>query len=193
MKKIYWFAFFFLVAVLSGCASSGPDLVRNGHIASELHKAEVVTPSYVQAVGFGTPSTDARTITERRASARNAAIAEAQRRLLQMVFGHNLSSEIRAQNGRIVRNNITSQSRAVLKQAHVVKTEWGRNDGAAVIMRVSRNIEHTTPEPTTPKQPVSVTPTQKQSVNPSPPEQGGGEYDGSYDFDLSDLPRTHAQ
>jgi hypothetical protein len=84
-----------MALAVAGCGSGAKSRVKNGEIAQTIDM-ESVKKKYLEVVGIGAADSRLTNATQRKATSRNAAVVDAQYRLLSMVKGLRLSGGITA-------------------------------------------------------------------------------------------------
>lgn len=122
-----------------GCRSGGR--VKDGQIERTMEQ-QALGKKYIEAIGIGAADSTMTNQTQRMATSRNAAIAAAQHELLSLIKGTRLQGGITIERAMETDSKIQTSLDEVLKGAEIYKTEWTKDDGAVISMRVSRtNLE----------------------------------------------------
>ncbi|OGR66072.1 MAG: hypothetical protein A2X31_12695 [Elusimicrobia bacterium GWB2_63_22] len=122
-----------------GCASA-PDrgvISKAGEIDTEwVEQGE--TSTYYFARGIGAADQKSENKTQRLALARSAAIVSAQYNLLATIKGAQLAGGDNVADAMIKDSVMSSQVRALIKDAQIVRTEWAADDGCVVSLRLPK-------------------------------------------------------
>lgn len=121
-------------AAFSGCAKK---YVKHGKVVDVIEQ-NMVTRKYIQAIGIGAGDPSLATVTQRRATARNAAIVSAQYELLTLVKGVEIEGGITVSRAMETDSELTSRVRDVVRGAEIVSTRFTNDNGALVVMRLPK-------------------------------------------------------
>ena len=126
-----------LALAVGGCAHNAQSRVKQGEI-SQTMDMETIKKNYLEVVGIGAADPKITNSTQRKATSRNAAVVDAQYRLLSMTKG------LKIQGGITVEKAVETDSKlqiiidAEIKGAEEVKYEWTGDDGCVVTMRLDK-------------------------------------------------------
>ncbi len=137
MKKNCVLAAVFLAC---GCAAS-PDkgmVSKTGEIDTEWVE-EGVTANYVFARGIGAADQALANKTQRLATARNAAIVNAQYNMLSFLKGVQLEGGITVEKAIETDSVLATRIDQLIRGAQVVRTEWTSDDGCVLVLRLAKS------------------------------------------------------
>lgn len=135
MKKIVGLLMVFAVAVLlAGCTTITPH-TKGGQLKDVL-EGEKIDKRYIEAIGIGAADPNLESQTQRRATSREAAIVAAQYQLTTMIKGVHLEGGITIEKAMQTDSVIAATVDAEIKGAEIIKTEWLKDDGCVVTMRI---------------------------------------------------------
>lgn len=136
ISSLKWLAAVSLLAGLWGC-SHNKSYVKNGQIERTMDQ-EAVQKDKIEAIGIGAADPSMSNQTQRMATSRDAAVVAAQNELLTMVKGTRLEGGITVQKALETDSKLQTSINEVIKGAEVVKTEWTKDDGCLVTLRISK-------------------------------------------------------
>ena len=128
-------AAFSLSACAGGKAMSRVD--KKGEMSKTMDM-ESVQKKYLQVVGIGAANAAMTNATQRKATSRNAAVVDAQYRLLSMVKGLKVTGGITVEKAIETDSKLQTVIDAEIKGAEELKYEWTNDDGCVVTMRLDR-------------------------------------------------------
>ena len=123
---------------VTGCAHNAQSRVKDGEIAKTID-LEQNKKNYIEVVGIGGADASLTNSTQRKATSRNAAVVDAQYRLLSMVKGLRVTGGITVEKAIETDSKLQTIIDAELKGAEEVKYEWTSDDGCLVTMRIDKN------------------------------------------------------
>lgn len=127
-----------LMIVSTGCAGKkAAAKVKKGEIA-ETVDLDSIRKNFLEVVGIGAADKNLTNATQKKATSRNAAVVDAQYRLLSMVKGLRLSGGITVEKAIETDSKLQTVIDAELKGAEEVKLEWTSDDGCLVTMRLDK-------------------------------------------------------
>lgn len=132
-KSAGWLAVGLLV--LSGCG--GKSYMSDGKIDQEMNE-QLNAGRYILVNGIGAPAKDVETMAQRKGTSRNAATVDAQFRLASQVKGLRITGGVTVEKAMETDSKISTTVDAMLKGAELVKTEWDKEDGCVVQMRLDK-------------------------------------------------------
>lgn len=128
------------VAAGAACGKKGAH-VKDGALERTMDQ-QALGKKYIESIGIGAADTSMTNQTQRMATSRNAAIAAAQHELLSLIKGTRLQGGITIERAIETDSKIQTSLDEVLRGAEIYKTEWTKDDGAVISMRVARqNLE----------------------------------------------------
>lgn len=136
MKKLI--LLFAAALVLSACSSGLKTAVKNGAIAPQFNDT-LVDSDYLWVRGFGAANPAHKTDSQRRIMSREAAIAHAYQRAIEVLYGTNLESNVQVADAVSEGSTISSDSTGVINGMELISTEYLEDGGATVIMRLNRD------------------------------------------------------
>ena len=131
-----WLTATVLLLGIWGC-SHNKSYVKNGQIERSMDQ-DAVKKDKIEAIGIGAADTAMTNQTQRMATSRDAAIVAAQNELLTMVKGAQLQGGITVQKAVETDSKLQTSINEVIKGAEIVKTEWTKDDGCLVTLRISK-------------------------------------------------------
>ena len=131
-----WLAASALLIGLWGC-SHNKSYVKDGQIQRTIDGDEV-QKDRVEAIGIGAADTTMTNQTQRMATSRDAAIVAAQNELLTMIKGAKIEGGITVQKAMETDSKLQTSINEVIKGAEIIKTEWTKDDGCVVQLRISK-------------------------------------------------------
>jgi len=136
LKKISVSLVVTMAAFLTACGGN-QSYVKKGEINRTMdQKAD--RGSYFETVGIGAADTTLTNQTQRMATSRDAAIVQAQYEMLSLIKG------VQVEGGHTVEKAIETDSKIetylkdMIRGADVVKTEWTKDDGCLVTLRLEK-------------------------------------------------------
>ncbi|HXT01647.1 MAG TPA: hypothetical protein VN915_13315 [Elusimicrobiota bacterium] len=125
------------VAALAAC-SGVQSRVRDGKVETTIDQ-KAVRGGQLEAIGIGASDPTLATDTQRKALARDAAIAKAQYEMLSMVKGVTLEGGITVD--RAMESDSTLQTRVMesIRGAEIVKSEFTADNGCVVTLRLPKS------------------------------------------------------
>lgn len=140
MRNMAWMAFVGVCAVaLAGCGGGRSTALKKGELRQTI-VAEKNTGDYFEVVGLGAADPNLASSTQRKITARNAAKVDAEFQLVSMIKGVKVEGGITVQKAIETDSRITTSVDAMIKGAEVVKTEWTKDDGCAVTLRIHKKV-----------------------------------------------------
>jgi hypothetical protein len=94
---------------------------------------------YLEAIGIGAADAAMTNQTQRMATSRNAAVVAAQHEMLSSIKGTRLQGGITVQKAVETDSKLQSTIDEVIKGAEIVKSEWTKDDGCVVTIRLDKN------------------------------------------------------
>lgn len=126
-----------LMVLAAGCATTAKSRVKNGEISQTIDM-DSVKKNYLEVVGIGAADSKLTNSTQRKATSRNAAVVDAQYRLLSMIKGLHLTGGITVEKAIETDSKLQTTIDQEIKGAEEVKYEWTSDDGCLVTMRLDK-------------------------------------------------------
>jgi hypothetical protein len=123
--------------LLAACGGGKKSYVKRGELDKTLDQ-EAISKKYLEAVGIGAADSTLTNSTQRKATARNAAIVAAQYEMLSMVKGVELEGGIRVEKAVETDSVLQTKIDAAIKGAEIIKSEWTNDDGCVVTLRLDK-------------------------------------------------------
>jgi len=120
----------------SAC-SHNKGYVKDGQINRTIDE-ESVKKDLIETIGIGAADAALTNQTQRMATSRDAAIVAAQNNLLTMVKGAKLEGGITVEKAIETDSKLQTSISDVIKGAEIIKTEWTKDDGCVVTLRISK-------------------------------------------------------
>ncbi|MFH2201614.1 MAG: hypothetical protein ABIJ96_00720 [Elusimicrobiota bacterium] len=120
---------------LTGCA---PKYVKKGRVVDVIEQ-NMVTRTHIRAVGIGAADPALATDTQRKATARNAAIVAAQYEMLTVVKGVEIEGGITVSRAMETDSALASRVKNIIRGAQIVSTRFTSDNGAVVVMELPKN------------------------------------------------------
>ena len=120
-----------------GCNNKAQSNVKKGEINQTID-LESNKKNFLEVVGIGAADQTLTNSTQKKATSRNAAVVDAQYRLLSMVKGLRVVGGITVEKAMETDSKIQTIIDAELKGAEEVKYEWTSDDGCLVTMRLDK-------------------------------------------------------
>jgi len=124
------------LVVLSACSSKG-TYVKKGEIQQTIEQ-QAETKRYFEAIGIGAADPTLTNVTQKRATSRNAAIVQAQYEMLSMIKGVQVEGGITVERAIETGSLLETNLKEVIKGAEIVKSEWTKDDGCVVTLRLDK-------------------------------------------------------
>lgn len=135
MKKIILLAVCALA--LAACTPALKTAVKDGAIAPKFNDT-LVDADYLWVRGFGAANPKHTTDSQRRIMSREAAIAHAYQRAIEVLYGANLEANVEVVDAVSSGSTISSSANGVINGMELISTEYLDDGGCAVIMRLDR-------------------------------------------------------
>jgi len=135
MRRALLLSAFVLVA--AGCREAARDGMAKGQIKDLW--TQVSDKEFIRVRGVGSVPDGIREQTRRRGLARNAALVAARYELLQVIKGIKVTGGLSV--GQLIQSSgeIREVADRVVAGAEEVQTEWGKDDGAVVLLELRRD------------------------------------------------------
>ena len=137
MKKALTLVVLAVLIIRTGCAGhkTMTRQTRRGGTLPGVMEEPGLTKLYLQTIGIG--SSDASLpATQRKATAREAAIVMAQKEMLSILKGTTIKGNITVERAMEKSSRVEAQVNGLLKGARVIKTEWLKDGSAVVILQL---------------------------------------------------------
>lgn len=135
MKKTLCAALF--AVLLCACAGGLKTAVKNGTIAPAFNDT-LVDSKYLWVRGFGAANPNHKTDSQRRIMSREAAIAHAYQRAIEVLYGANVDANVEVVDAVSYGSTISSNAQGIINGMELIATEYLDDGGCAVIMRLDR-------------------------------------------------------
>lgn len=126
-----------LVALVFGFSACSKKYVKKGKVVDVIEQ-NMVTRKYIQSIGIGASDPTLATDTQRKATARNAAIVAAQYEMLSVIKGVEIEGGITVSRAMETDSTLKSHLEEVIRGAEIVSTRFTNDGGAVVTMRLSK-------------------------------------------------------
>lgn len=130
----------FLMA-LAGVFSAGchgvQSKVEKGQVKNVIDQKPDQS-AFVEAIGIGAADPALATDTQKKALSRDAAVVKAQYEMLSMVKGVQLEGGVTVQRAMETDSSLEAKLKETIKGAEIVKTEYTKDDGAVVTLRLPK-------------------------------------------------------
>ena len=110
---------------------------KAGKVAQTLDQSPNKS-SYIEAIGIGASDPSLPTDTQKKALARDAAIAKAQYEMLSMIKGVELEGGITVEKAIETDSNLETRIKDTIKGAEILKSEFTSDNGCVVTMRLPK-------------------------------------------------------
>jgi hypothetical protein len=126
-----------VVAALAACG--GSKTMTKGQI-SQTWEQEQVQKNYIETRGIGAADPAAASIAQKKYTSREAALIDAQTKLLEIVRGMELEGVGTASKALLVDQELTKRVQGAIKGALELKTEWDAENGCVVTLRLDKRV-----------------------------------------------------
>lgn len=124
-------------ALVAAAGCSKNTFVKGGKVQDVLEQ-EADQGRVIESIGIGAAPADATSDTQKRALSRDAAIVKAQFEMLSMVKGVNIEGGITVSRAIEQDSTLEAKLKEVIKGAEIVKTEYTKDEGAVVTLRLPK-------------------------------------------------------
>ena len=124
--------------LVMGCASS-KTVTKEGEIAKTWEQ-EQIHRNYIEVRGIGAADQSLKNTTQRRAISREAAIIDAQTKILEIIKGLEIEGEATVSKALLTDHELNKKVQGAIKGALELKTEWTSDDGCVVTMRLDKRV-----------------------------------------------------
>ena len=122
---------------LCACGSTLKTAVKNGAIAPAFNDT-LLTGDYLWVRGFGAANPNHTTDSQRRIMSREAAIAHAYQRAIEVLKGAQVAADVQIIDAVSQGSTIHTSADGLVHGMELVNTEYLEDDGCTVIMRLSQ-------------------------------------------------------
>lgn len=130
-KALYW-----AVAILvAGCA--GSSTMKKGQI-QQTWEQEQVQRNYIEVRGIGAADPTATSDAQKKYTSREAALIDAQTKLLEIIKGLEIEGVGTASKALLVDQELTKKVSGAIRGATEVKTEWDNQMGCVVTLHLDK-------------------------------------------------------
>ena len=126
-----------LAAAVAACSHAPESRVKSGELQKTMDQ-QAIGKNFIEAIGIGAADSALTNQTQRMATSRDAAIVAAQNNLLTMVKGAQLQGGITVEKAVETDSKLQTSINEVIKGAEIIKTEWTKDDGCLVTLRISK-------------------------------------------------------
>jgi len=126
----------FVLAVLVGC-SGKESYVKKGEVVQSMDQ-QMDRSKYFEAIGIGAADSTLTNTTQRKATSRDAAIVQAQYEMLSYIKGVQLEGGHTVERAIETDSKIETYLKEMIRGAEVVKSEWTKDDGCVVTLRLDK-------------------------------------------------------
>jgi hypothetical protein len=132
-----WLAALAGLIVVAGCSHAPKEKVKNGEMERTMDE-QMTGKDYVEAIGIGAADPALTNQTQRLATSRNAAVVAAQHEMLSTIKGTRLQGGITVEKAIETDSKLQTTLDEVIKGAEIVKSEWTKDDGCVVTIRIPK-------------------------------------------------------
>jgi hypothetical protein len=125
------------MSLVFGLAACSKKYVKKGKVVDVIEQ-NMVTGKYIQSIGIGASDPALPTDTQRKATARNAAIVQAQFEMLSVIKGVEIEGGITVSRAMETDSTLESRLKNVIKGAETVSTRFTSDGGALVVLRLPK-------------------------------------------------------
>lgn len=126
-----------VLAVLFGAGCGGKNYVKGGKVQDTLTQ-EADKGRNIESIGIGAADPALPTETQRRSLSRDAGIVKAQYEMLSMVKGVEIEGGITVSRAMEKDSTLEARIKDTIRGAEIIKTEFTKDDGAVVTLRLSK-------------------------------------------------------
>ena len=123
------------LAVAAGCGTK--SYTKKGAVKDVLEQ-DPAAGGFLETIGIGAADPEITGQTQRRSLSRDAAIVKAQFEMLSMVKGVDIEGGIKVSRAIEVDSMLESRIKDAIRGAEIVKTEYLKDDGAVVTLRLPK-------------------------------------------------------
>jgi hypothetical protein len=122
-------------AAAVGCTMT--SFVKGGKVVDDITQ-NMVTKSYIQAIGIGGAPADATSDTQRKALSRDAAIVKAQYEMLTLIKGVEIEGGITVSQALEKDSKLEARVKDVIKGTEPVRSQYTSDNGCVVTLRLPK-------------------------------------------------------
>ena len=126
-----------MMVFLTACRSSHKAYVKHGAIEKTMDQ-QADKGHYFETIGIGAADSTLTNSTQRMATSRDAAIVQAQYEMLSLIKGVQLEGGHTVEKAMETDSKIETYLKEMIRSAEVVKTEWTKDDGCLVTLRLDK-------------------------------------------------------
>lgn len=126
------------LALLGAACGGSHNRVNNGRVPNTINQ-NPDQGSFWEAIGIGSADPALATDTQRKATARDAAIVKAQFEMLSFIKGVEVSGGITVQRSMETDSTLESRIKDVIAGAEIVKTEFTNDNGCVVTIHLPKS------------------------------------------------------
>lgn len=126
-----------VAALAFTAACGGKNYVKGGKVQDTINQ-DPDKGKFIEAIGIGAADPALPSETQRRALSRDAAIVKSQYEMLSMVKGVEIEGGITVSRAMEKDSTMEARLKESIRGAEIVKTEFTKDDGAVVTLRVPK-------------------------------------------------------
>jgi hypothetical protein len=126
-----------MALALAAALGCGKSFVKNGAVVEDIEQ-NMVTSSWIQAIGIGASDPSLPTETQRKALSRDAAIVKAQYEMLSLLKGVEIEGGITVSQAIEKDSTLDARLKAVLKGAEIMRSQFTKDNGCLVTLRMPK-------------------------------------------------------
>jgi hypothetical protein len=134
-----WVAVLAGIVFIAGCSSGPKSRVEKGGDLSRTMDEQMTGKKWLEAIGIGAADSAMTNQTQRMATSRNAAVVAAQHEMLSTIKGTRLQGGITVEKAIETDSKLQTTIDEVIKGAEIVKSEWTKDDGCVVTIRLEKD------------------------------------------------------
>jgi len=136
LKKISVVFVLGMIVPFIGCGSKD-TYVKKGEISQTIEQ-QTERSRYFEAIGIGAADSTLTNATQRKATSRDAAIVQAQYEMLSYIKGVQLEGGHTVERAIETDSKLETYLKEMIRGSEVVKTEWTKDDGCVVRLRLDK-------------------------------------------------------
>ena len=125
-----------MAALLTACGGN-KAYVKKGEIQKTMEQ-QADRGRYFETIGIGAADSTLTNSTQRLATSRDAAIVQAQYEMLSLLKGVQLEGGHTVERAIETDSKIETYLKEMIRSAEVIKTEWTKDDGCVVTLRLDK-------------------------------------------------------
>jgi len=126
-----------LAVLLAACGPSNKSYVKKGEIQRTLDQ-QADRGKFYETTGIGAADSTLTNTTQRMATSRDAAIVQAQYEMLSIIKGVQVEGGHTVEKAMETDSKIETYLKELIRSAEVTKTEWTKDDGCVVTLRLDK-------------------------------------------------------